>query len=125
VARLERNAVFGEMTLLTDEPRQATVRALEETVLLEVERCDLAPLLGTGVPASAGPGAAGRGSGPCAQPLATEHDASIVQPLHTTAMGLIRLRRQNRFTRESRSVRCRPRKMGVSCRRQFASAALA
>ena len=45
VARLERNAVFGEMTLLTDEPRQATVRALEETVLLEVERCDLAPLL--------------------------------------------------------------------------------
>jgi len=37
--------VFGEMTLCTDAPRNATVRALEDTVLLEVERRDLVPLL--------------------------------------------------------------------------------
>ena len=45
VAQLEHNAVFGEMTLFTDAPRQATVRSLGETVLLEVERTDLVPLL--------------------------------------------------------------------------------
>jgi small-conductance mechanosensitive channel len=45
VAQLERHAVFGEMTLFTDAPRQATVRSLGETVLLEVERADLLPLL--------------------------------------------------------------------------------
>ena len=45
VARLATDAVFGEMTLCTDAPRNATVRALEETVLLEVERRDLVPLL--------------------------------------------------------------------------------
>ena len=45
VAQLGRDAVFGEMTLFTDAPRQATVRSLGETVLLEVERGDLVPLL--------------------------------------------------------------------------------
>jgi small-conductance mechanosensitive channel len=45
VARLEPTAVFGEMTLCTDAPRNATVRTLTETVLLEVERSDLVPLL--------------------------------------------------------------------------------
>jgi len=45
VARLETAAVFGEMTLFTDEPRNATVRTLTETVLLEVERQDLLPLM--------------------------------------------------------------------------------
>jgi hypothetical protein len=45
VAQLATDAVFGEMTLCTDAPRNATVRALEETVLLEVERRDLVPLL--------------------------------------------------------------------------------
>ena len=45
VAQLGADAVFGEMTLCTDAPRNATVRALEDTVLLEVERRDLVPLL--------------------------------------------------------------------------------
>ena len=45
VAQLGPAAVFGEMTLCTDAPRQATVRTLEETLLLEVERRDLVPLL--------------------------------------------------------------------------------
>ena len=45
IARLGPSAVFGEMTLCTDAPRNATVRTLTETVLLEVERSDLAPLL--------------------------------------------------------------------------------
>ena len=45
VAELSRGAMFGEMTLLTDTPRNATVRSCGETVLLEVERRDLMPLL--------------------------------------------------------------------------------
>ena len=45
VATLGPAAVFGEMTLCTDAPRQATVRTVEETLLLEVERRDLVPLL--------------------------------------------------------------------------------
>ena len=45
VATLSCGAVFGEMTLLTDTPRNATVRSHGETVLLEVERRDLVPLL--------------------------------------------------------------------------------
>lgn len=45
IAQLGPAAVFGEMTLCTDAPRHATVRTLEETLLLEVERRDLAPLL--------------------------------------------------------------------------------
>ena len=45
VTRLNPGDVFGEMTLCVDEPRNATVRALEQTVLLEIERCDLQPLI--------------------------------------------------------------------------------
>ncbi|MFM7313291.1 MAG: cyclic nucleotide-binding domain-containing protein [Cyanobium sp.] len=45
IAALSPGAVFGEMTLLTDAPRNATVRSCGETVLLEVERQDLVPLL--------------------------------------------------------------------------------
>lgn len=45
VAILEPNSVFGEMTLCTDAPRHATVRTISESLLLEVERRDLAPLL--------------------------------------------------------------------------------
>jgi len=45
VARLEPPAIFGEMTLLTDAPRNADVRSCGESVLLEVERRDLIPLL--------------------------------------------------------------------------------
>ena len=37
--------VFGEMTMCVDEPRNATVRALEQTVLLEIKRSDLQPLI--------------------------------------------------------------------------------
>lgn len=36
---------FGEMTLLLDEPRSATVRALEECRLLQLNRAALAPVL--------------------------------------------------------------------------------
>ncbi len=36
---------FGEMTLLLDQPRSATVRALEECRLLQLNRQALAPLL--------------------------------------------------------------------------------
>jgi CRP-like cAMP-binding protein len=45
VAILEPNSVFGEMTLCTDAPRHATVRTISESLLLEVERRDLTPLL--------------------------------------------------------------------------------
>lgn len=45
VATLRSGDVFGEMTLCVDEPRSATVQALEQTVLLEVERRDLLPLI--------------------------------------------------------------------------------
>ncbi|MBD2424043.1 mechanosensitive ion channel family protein [Cyanobium sp. FACHB-13342] len=45
VAILEPNSVFGEMTLCTDAPRHATVRTISESLLLEVERRDLVPLL--------------------------------------------------------------------------------
>ncbi|QEY32772.1 mechanosensitive ion channel [Synechococcus sp. RSCCF101] len=45
VACLGIDNIFGEMALCTDEPRSASVRALEETVLLEVERRDLQPLI--------------------------------------------------------------------------------
>jgi small-conductance mechanosensitive channel len=38
VARLERGAFFGEMSLLTGEPRSATVVAMSEAGLLEVDR---------------------------------------------------------------------------------------
>jgi small-conductance mechanosensitive channel len=38
IATLERGAAFGEMSLLTGEPRSATVVALEDCVLLEMGR---------------------------------------------------------------------------------------
>jgi small-conductance mechanosensitive channel/CRP-like cAMP-binding protein len=45
VAELGPGVVFGEMSVFNDEPRSATVRALEECLLLEVEREDLRPVL--------------------------------------------------------------------------------
>ena len=45
VAQLGVGAIFGEMSVFSDEPRSATVRSLQESVLLEVERDDLRPLL--------------------------------------------------------------------------------
>jgi small-conductance mechanosensitive channel/CRP-like cAMP-binding protein len=45
VACLKPGDVFGEMSMLTDTNRSATVRALEECVLLEVTRPSLSPLL--------------------------------------------------------------------------------
>jgi CRP-like cAMP-binding protein len=45
VAELAEGALFGEMSVFNEEPRTATVRALEECLLLEVEREDLRPLL--------------------------------------------------------------------------------
>ncbi len=45
VAQLGSGVLFGEMSVFSDEPRSATVRALEECVLLEIERDDLRPLL--------------------------------------------------------------------------------
>jgi small-conductance mechanosensitive channel/CRP-like cAMP-binding protein len=45
LARLGPGEVFGEMGLCTGAERSATVRAEEDTVLLEVERDDLMPLV--------------------------------------------------------------------------------
>ncbi len=45
VAQLGVGAIFGEMSVFSDQPRSASVRALEECVLLEVERDDLRPVL--------------------------------------------------------------------------------
>jgi small-conductance mechanosensitive channel len=45
VAVLPAGEVFGEMTLLLDAPRSATVRAVAETDLLEVERSCVSELL--------------------------------------------------------------------------------
>ena len=45
VRQLEPGDLFGEMTLLLDTPRTATVRALEECRLLQLDREALAPLL--------------------------------------------------------------------------------
>ncbi|XXF75718.1 mechanosensitive ion channel family protein [Myxococcaceae bacterium GXIMD 01537] len=44
VTRLHRGHYFGEMSLLTGEPRSATVVALEDVVLLEVDRPTFARL---------------------------------------------------------------------------------
>ncbi|WP_369820038.1 cyclic nucleotide-binding domain-containing protein [Synechococcus sp. 1G10] len=45
VAQLGVGAIFGEMSVFSDHPRSASVRAIEECVLLEVERDDLRPVL--------------------------------------------------------------------------------
>jgi small-conductance mechanosensitive channel len=45
VARLGPGDIFGEMSLLTGEPRSATVTALIDCVLYELGKADLAPLL--------------------------------------------------------------------------------
>jgi len=42
---LEPGAAFGEISLLTGDPRTATVRAMTETTLLEIEKETLAPIL--------------------------------------------------------------------------------
>jgi small-conductance mechanosensitive channel/CRP-like cAMP-binding protein len=42
---LEPGSAFGEISLLTGEPRTATVRALTETRLIEIEKETLAPIL--------------------------------------------------------------------------------
>ena len=45
VTQLGPGDVFGEMTLCVNEPRNATVRALDQVVLLEIEGADLQPLI--------------------------------------------------------------------------------
>lgn len=45
VTRLDSDEIFGEMGLFTGEPRSATVRSRGESLLLEVDRHDLLPLL--------------------------------------------------------------------------------
>lgn len=45
IARLGPGDVFGEMSLLTGEPRSATVTAVVDSVLYELGKADLAPLL--------------------------------------------------------------------------------
>lgn len=45
VGRIEPGEFFGEMSLLTGEPRSATVRAATDVVAFEVRKADLEPLL--------------------------------------------------------------------------------
>ncbi len=45
LALLEPGSAFGEISLLTGEPRLATVRAVDEAVLIEIDKATLAPLL--------------------------------------------------------------------------------
>lgn len=45
LATLESGTAFGEISLLTGEPRTATVRALTETVLVEIDKATLEPVL--------------------------------------------------------------------------------
>jgi CRP-like cAMP-binding protein len=46
LATLDPGSIFGEAALLTDEPRNATVRALEPSTLLALRRTDLLEVLG-------------------------------------------------------------------------------
>ncbi|MEP7132979.1 MAG: mechanosensitive ion channel family protein [Acidobacteriota bacterium] len=45
LAVLEPGSAFGEISLLTGEPRTATVRALSESVLVEIEKRTIEPIL--------------------------------------------------------------------------------
>lgn len=45
LAVLEPGAAFGEISLLTGDPRTATVRALTEATLLEIDKTTLSPIL--------------------------------------------------------------------------------
>ena len=45
LAELGKKELFGEMAVCTNEPRAATIRAIEETILLEIERQDLRLLI--------------------------------------------------------------------------------
>jgi len=45
IAVLEPGASFGEISVLTGEPRLATVRAVSEAVLIEIDKATLAPVL--------------------------------------------------------------------------------
>lgn len=45
LAVLEQGAAFGEISLLTGDPRSATVRALTEATLLEIDKSTLSPIL--------------------------------------------------------------------------------
>ncbi len=45
VAVLDAGASFGEISLLTGEPRLATVRAMTEATLVEIDKATLAPVL--------------------------------------------------------------------------------
>ena len=45
LAVLEAGAAFGEISLLTGDPRSATVRALTEATLLEIDKSTISPIL--------------------------------------------------------------------------------
>ncbi len=45
LALLDPGSAFGEISLLTGEPRTATVRAIEESLLIEIDKATLAPIL--------------------------------------------------------------------------------
>jgi len=45
LALLEPGSAFGEISLLTGEPRTASVRAIEESLLVEIDKATLAPIL--------------------------------------------------------------------------------
>jgi CRP-like cAMP-binding protein len=45
VSVLEPGSAFGEISLLTGEPRSATVRSINEVALIEIDKATLAPIL--------------------------------------------------------------------------------
>jgi CRP-like cAMP-binding protein len=47
VARLEPGDVFGEMSLLTGQPRSATVTAASPVILVEIDKAHLEPIFAT------------------------------------------------------------------------------